>query len=677
MDQAETRRHIQQKMEAGDFSSAFTLCENAIAALATPQDSQNPATQKQDKIEALYLAACCARYLEQHATAHQYLADILSIEPFFGRAFLEEAHLYLSKNNLPDALRAYQRASEANPALLAAWRQQIQLLEKTENKAALRLAEQQLAYHESLPAPLLRAKHLLYEGRLAKAEALCKSFMQENPRHVDGMRLLADIFSRFGANAEAEQLLGAATQLRPHDSALMIEYLLILRKQQKFKQSYELCAQLVAQEPDNMTYRFQQAVEDMQAGQTETAIQTVNEMIAAEPANPVLHILLGHLNKTHGADEAAAQNYQQAIALRPDCGEAFYALANMKTYQFSAAEINAMHALIEANRCSMNDRIHIHFALGVGYEAMGDHAAAFEHYQAGNAAKNAQSSYTPEIMQQEFARQKEICTPALLSRQGGQGCPAPDPIFIVGLPRAGSTLIEQILASHSQIDGTLELPNILSLAHNLRASHQLGESAYPENLATLTGEELYQFGQDYIDNTQMHRAGAPFFTDKMPNNFRHIGLIHLILPNAKIIDARRNPMDCCFSGFKQLFAQGQEFTYGLEEIGRYYADYVDLMNHWNTVLPHKILRVQHEDLLDDIEGQVRQILDFLNLPFEPACIEFHKTKRAVRTASAAQVRQPINRKGVGAWRPFEPYLTPLKNALGAHYTPEPSLEENR
>ncbi|MEE4210904.1 MAG: sulfotransferase, partial [Parvularcula sp.] len=252
----------------------------------------------------------------------------------------------------------------------------------------------------------------------------------------------------------------------------------------------------------------------------------------------------------------------------------------------------------------------------------------------------------------------------LFSKYNGEGHVAPDPIFILGLPRAGSTLLEQILASHSQIDGTLELPNILALAHRLRG-RKAGQSRYPEILYDLSAEQLATFGREFIENTRIHRHGAPFFIDKMPNNFRHIGFIHLILPKAKIIDARRAPMDCCFSGFKQLFAEGQEFTYGLTEIGRYYSDYVDLMEHWDDVLPGKVLRVQHEDVLDDLEGQTRRMLDHLGLPFEEQCLAFHTTDRAVRTASSEQVREPINRKGQNAWKPFEPWLGDLRTALPA------------
>ena len=280
--------------------------------------------------------------------------------------------------------------------------------------------------------------------------------------------------------------------------------------------------------------------------------------------------------------------------------------------------------------------------------------------------------YTTAQMHAEFDAQKSVCTPDLFAAQAGKGCSAPDPIFILGLPRAGSTLIEQILASHPDVDGTLELPNILSLAHRLRGRKQLTDrERYPRVLHEMPGVDLKALGEDYIENTRTHRQGAPFFTDKMPNNFRHIGLIHLILPNAKIIDARRNPMDCCWSGFKQLFAEGQEFTYSLDDIGNYYRGYVDLMAHWNTVLPEgRILRVQHEDVLDDLEGQVRRLLDYCGLTFDAACIDFHKTERAVRTASSEQVRRPLNKSGLEQWRPYEAHLEPLKAALGPDLAPQ-------
>ena len=308
--------------------------------------------------------------------------------------------------------------------------------------------------------------------------------------------------------------------------------------------------------------------------------------------------------------------------------------------------------------------MYLNFALGKAYEDRRDYDAAFDHYARGNALKKSQSRYDADDMSTDLEGQRRICTADFFEKRAGVGYDAPDPIFIVGLPRAGSTLLEQILSSHSQIDGTLELPNVLSLSQNLRRRARKHGTTYPDNLADLTPDELATFGRTYIDETRVHRQKAPLFIDKMPNNFRHLGLIKLMLPNAKIIDARRHPMACCFSAWKQLFAEGQEFSYDLTDIGRYYADYVRLMDHWDEVLPGFVLRVSHEDVVDDLEGQVRRMLEFCGLPFEEACLEFHQTERDVRTPSSEQVRQPIYRGGLEVWRNFAPRLLPLKDALG-------------
>jgi hypothetical protein len=374
----------------------------------------------------------------------------------------------------------------------------------------------------------------------------------------------------------------------------------------------------------------------------------------------------GHALRTYGRAEEAIASYQAAVASDPLHSEAWYALADLKTYRFSETEIEEMKRVAALSELPYTARIKICFALGKAYEDVGDTQTAFHNYALGNELKRPKTRYTTEQMLLEFNAQKQNCTADLFLKHEGQGDPAPDPIFIVGLPRAGSTLIEQILASHSQVDGTLELPDLLSLAHRLRGHEpSAGRDRYPRILHDLKIDELVALGQSYLEETRLHRKGAPFFTDKMPNNFEHIGLIHLILPNAKIIDARRNAMDCCWSGFKQLFAEGQEFSYDLEGIGLYYRAYVDLMEHWQSVLPEgRILRVQHEDVIADLEGQVRRILDYCGLTFEQTCIDFHKTQRVVRTASSEQVRQPINTAGQEQWKPYDAYLEPLKTALG-------------
>ena len=314
---------------------------------------------------------------------------------------------------------------------------------------------------------------------------------------------------------------------------------------------------------------------------------------------------------------------------------------------------------------SLRDKAYFHFALAQGCEVNGEYDEAFFHLEKGNKIKNDQSQYSIERMEKELQAQIEICNDKFFHDLGNGGCDTKEPIFILGLPRAGSTLIEQILASHSMVDGTLELPNILSIAQSLRGDDIYGKLGnYPKSMESLSLDQREALGRGYIEDTKMHRKDAPMFTDKMPNNFRHIGLIHLIMPNAKIIDARRYPMDCCFSMFKQLFAQGQEFSYGLAEAGSYYRNYVNLMDHWNSVLPDKILRVNNEDVIEDLEGQVRRMLEFLELPFEEQCISFHETDRSVRTASSEQVRRPINKDGMERWKPYSKHLKPLVDNLG-------------
>ena len=333
-----------------------------------------------------------------------------------------------------------------------------------------------------------------------------------------------------------------------------------------------------------------------------------------------------------------------------------------------------MQVLDDTQFLGGQDRVYLQFALGKAFEDRKDYERSFQHYARGNEIKHAQLQYRREGATRECEEQMEACQSALFEQK--IGCDAPDPIFILGLPRAGSTLLEQILSSHSQVDGTLELPNILSLSGRLRRLGQRqGNQRYPFNLADLSGDQLRSMGEEYITDTRVHRQGAPFFIDKMPNNFRHIGLIKLILPNAKIIDARRAPMSCCFSGFKQLFAEGQMFSYSQEDIAQYYRDYVRLMTHWDTVMPDQVLRVQHEDVVAELETEVHRMLEYCGLPFEEACLEFHKTERNVRTPSSEQVRQPIFSDALEQWKNYEPWLTPLKEALGSKLLADPRTSD--
>jgi tetratricopeptide (TPR) repeat protein len=452
--------------------------------------------------------------------------------------------------------------------------------------------------------------------------------------------------------------------LAPDYQAARYDYVRVLLDRHSHARALDELQKLLSADPHNRSYRTALATTYVGLGETQRGIDLYRELLAESPAAE-LHLSIAHALKTLGLRQAAVDSYHAAAALKPDFGDAYWSLANLKTYQFAAAEVEHMAATEAAPGTSLVDRYHLCFALGKAYEDAARYAESFELYARGNALKKSETRYDPGHVESNARLQAAVCTRDFFAARRGAGSPDPAPIFIVGLPRSGSTLLEQILASHPQVEGTMELPEVLRLANTLRGREsQGGERRYPGVLAELDLAEFRRLGEQYLVDTRIYRTGKPFFIDKMPNNFRHIGLIHLMLPNAKIIDARREPIACCFGNFKQLFAAGQEFTYGIEDIARYYCSYVRLMAHWDAVLPGRVLRVRHEDVVEDLEVSVRRLLDHCGLKFEPACLEFYRNDRSVRTASSEQVRRPIYREGLDQWRHFEPWLDGLKAALG-------------
>ena len=628
-----------------------------------------------DHIDGLYLAAVSSRYLKKFDESQRYIEHLLTIAPDMGRAYQELGHLNRDRGDEERAVVHYRQACELNPALIPGWNFLYQYFVKNNNKPAADHALEQLNKLKSLPGVLLYIDQILNEGRLGMAEAKCRAFLKENPTHTYAMSLLAEIANRLGYFDDAEFLLQKAVEFEPESGDLRLQYASILRKKQKFEKTMEQVNILCSQFPDNQNYQAQKASEVMQNGDHEEAIKILEEIQKKNPYNFSVLTSKGHAQKTLGKTKEAISSYQSAYQIKPDHGEAFFSLANLKTYKFSDAELTNMRQQVERIDLSLREKVYFHFALAQGYEAVGRHEEAFEHLDKGNKIKRDQSQYSIERMEQELNAQINVCNKDFFDQLGEGGCENRDPIFILGLPRAGSTLIEQIIASHSMVDGTLELPNILSLAQSLRGDDIYGKQGnYPKSMITLSKEKRNEMGANFINETKIHRKNAPMFTDKMPNNFRHIGLIHLILPNAKIIDARRYSLDCCFSMFKQLFAQGQEFSYGLAEAGSYYNSYIKLMDHWEEVLPGKILRVNNEEVIQDLEGQVSRILDFLGLPFEEACISFHETDRSVRTASSEQVRKPINKEGVDRWKPYAKHLKPLVEVLDSKLLKQEDLD---
>ena len=516
---------------------------------------------------------------------------------------------------------------------------------------------------------LMDAALALHDNRLPEAERGLKTYLKRDPFDARAIRMLAELAGRIGRNRDAESLLRRALELAPGFTAARANLAIVLYRLNRPTDALAELDQLLAIEPDHLGHANLKAAALGRLGDFGEAIALYEGVLAAAPGQPKVWMSFGHMLKTVGRQADGVAAYRRAIALRPELGEAWWSLANLKTVRFDDADIAAMEGALGLAGLSDDDRLHLDFALGKAREDRGEADRSFAHYAAGNALRRTQIVYEADETEAFVDRSIALLTAEFFAARDGWGCPAPDPIFILGMPRAGSTLIEQILASHAQVEGTTELPDLPLLARKVRN--------YPEGLATLTADEAFALGEEYLKRAAVQRrTDRPFFIDKLPNNWAHVGLIRLILPNARIIDVRRDPRACCFSNFKQHFARGQAFSYALEDMGRYYRDYVRLMAHVDAVLPGYVDRVIHEALVDAPEEGIRALLAACELPFEPACLSFHQTERAVRTASSEQVRQPIFRGGDEAWRPFAEHMRPLEEALGdvvTCYPAAPSL----
>jgi tetratricopeptide (TPR) repeat protein len=620
--------------------------------------------------EGLLFVAAAQRCLGRVPEALQTLVVLEGRHPRFSRLFEERGNCLVFLKQAPQAIESFLIAVNLNHALPASWRMLEGLYRMTRQAENLRMAADHVATLQKIPAEVVTATGFFMDGDLDVAEPMVRAFLLRNGDHVEAMRLLARIGIARKVFDDAEILLSALLQLAPEYRAARREYAEVLMELHNYPEARRQLEQLMAQAPQERFYKILYANTAVGLGEQQRAVELYRELLQGTPEDADLHLSIAHALKTLGQRDAAIAEYREAARCRPSFGDAYWSLANLKTYRFDDAEMTRLRQLEADPEMGTVDRYHLSFALGKALEDRGDFAQSYRYYALGNAAKRIESKYRPELIEDNTRRQIEVCSREFFVERRGWGAADPDPIFIVGLPRSGSTLIEQILASHSQVQGTQELANVTQIVANLRGRDpDPANPRYPAILAQLRAEDCRQLGEKYIADTLVYRGGAGMaptahFIDKMPNNFRHLGLIHLMLPNARIIDARREPMACCFSNLKQLFAQGQEFTYSIEDIARYYRTYLQLMRHWNEVLPGKVLRVMHEDVVDDLEGNVHRLLEFCGLEFEPQCIDFHKTVRSVRTASSEQVRQPISREGLEQWKHYEPWLEPLRHALG-------------
>jgi tetratricopeptide (TPR) repeat protein len=536
-------------------------------------------------------------------------------------------------------------------------RRQAQVLrERGQGEAAGRL--QLAAIEASVGDPVLvEAAAALVGGDLRTVEQMLRPRLKEDPFDVAAIRMMAELAGRLGRYRDAEALLRRALDLAPGFGPARSNLATVLHRQNRSAEALAELDRLLADDPENPTHTNLKAAAVARLGEFEEAIALYEAVLAKAPDQPKIWMSYGHVLKTVGRQPDAVAAYRRAIAVRPGLGEVWWSLANLKTVRFTADDVTAMEAALGSAGLSDDDRLHLHFALGKALDDLKDAARSFRHYDQGNAIRRSQLPYDPADTDEQVTRAKSIYTSEFFAAREGWGCPARDPIFVLGMPRAGSTLVEQILASHSQVEGTMELPDIPALAA------RIGSGDTPVH--ALSADQICALGEEYLERTRIQRkTDRPFFIDKLPNNWAHVGLIRLILPNAKIVDARRHPLASCFSNFKQHFARGQSFTYGLRDVGLYYASYVELMAHFDQVLPGYIHRVTYEQLVDDTEPQIRALLDAIGLTFEPACLRFWETERAVRTASSEQVRRPINRDGLQPWKPYEPWLGELKDALG-------------
>lgn len=595
--------------------------------------------------------------------AEKLLRTVAQIAPGYPNVQEDLGTVLLNLGKAEEALIPLQKAIENNPKSASGFSKLGGALKSLGRDEAGDAALKYAADLSPAQADLEKATLLFAEGKFRESEALAKKLIDNNPRDVNAGLLLGRIAIDARAYDEAEILLQKVVEIAPRFIPAWHDLVAAFKEQGKEEKAIKAIEKALQLEPTNAGSHYFYAGLLAMVGRTEESAESYKRAVELDSKLVGAYLGLGHVLKTLGDQEGGIAAYREAIALRPNLGEIYFSLSNLKTFRFTDDEIAEMVKRISHESLSSESVVHLAFSLGKAFEDNKDYDRAFQYYSQGNEVHRNSIVYDPVRTEVSHSKIKETFSGEFFNRikTTQPGVKDPDPIFIVGLPRSGSTLLEQILASHSLVDGTSELPD-LGIVSQMITDKDKGR-VFPGGILEMSDDEITYLGQQYLDRSQQQRRGAPFFTDKMPNNFAHIGLIQAILPNAKIIDARRHPLDSCVGSFKQHFAKGQTFTYDLFELGEFYLQYDQLMAHWNEVLPGKVLRVQYEDVVQDLETQVRRILDYCDLPFEETCVNFHETERAVRTASSEQVRQPIYNKSVNTWKRFDSHIGDLKEAL--------------
>jgi tetratricopeptide (TPR) repeat protein len=641
-------------INAGQIDKAEAICRSGIA-------------RNSDDVNMVALLGAIQLKSRRIPEAEKHLRQAIRLAPTFAKPHEDLGLLLLDKGQPEEATRILKKATRLDPDLDCAYFNLGKALAMLgRGREADQAFEKSFDLNPERKSLALAAEHQK-AGRLEEAEQLYRKVLRSNPTNVDALRLLGAVAMSNGRIYEAERLLRRAVSNAPDFVAALLDLGRILKEQNRLEEAIDCFRQVIKLEPGNSQANYQLASALTLTAQTYESIEAYQRVLELRPTHAGAMLGLGHVLKTVGRQEEAIEAYRNCIRHKPHNGETYWSLANLKTYRLSDEDIRQMESMVagkgEPEEVTEQSRINFLFALAKAFEDRGNFEQAWEYYHEGNSSQRVLENYDPvrtEFMNDEII---EVFNQDFLSENTGVGHPSAEPIFVVGLPRSGSTLIEQILASHSQVEGTSELPYAGLVATSLSRNRADGVN-YPRAVHELGEEHFTRLGSDYLEFAQIHRVeGKPFFIDKMPNNFPSIGFLHLILPNARIIDARRYPLDSCLSCYRQLFARGQNFTYDLTDIGEYFLQYQRMMDHWHEVLPGRCLTVQYEEVVTDFENQVRRLLDFCNLPFEEACINFHETDRPVRTASSEQVRQPVYSKSVNFWRNHEEYLAELIEVL--------------
>lgn len=627
---------------------------------------------------ALFILGSALRQAHRTAEALEILQPLARTQPRWAAVHRELGFALGDAGRGEEAVATLRTAVRLQPTLGDAWRALGDHLNAMGDTQGADAAYASHVRASTRDPRLLEPALALSEGRIAVAEPLLRAHLKQHPTDVAAIRMLAEVAARIGRYSDARSLLTRCLELAPGFHAARHNLAVVLHRDNKPREALVQIDQLLEAQPDSPGFRNLRAAVLARIGEYRQALALYEQLLQQYPNQSKLWLSYGHALKTAGRQADAVAAYRNAWRLEPTFGDACWSLANLKTFRFDAADLAAMRGQLEAESLGRDDRLHFHFALGKALEDQQDYAVSFEHYAQGNRLRKEAVPYDAADLSDQVRRSRDLFTPEFLAARAGQGCQAQDPIFILGLPRSGSTLVEQILASHPAVEGTMELPDVLGIVKSLGGRQRRNDaSRYPDVLADLGHDELLELGERYLEQTRVQRkTAAPFFIDKMPNNWSHVGLIHLMLPHARIIDARRHPLSCCFSNFKQHFARGQNFTYALDDLGRYYADYVTLMTHFDSVLPGRVHRVIYERMVDDTEAEVRRLLEYCGLPFDETCLRFYENDRAVRTASSEQVRQPIYRDAIDQWRHYEQWLEPLRSALGPVLATYPAAPPN-